>query len=58
MPTLLTIVHMGDSITFGQHIDPSLRWTTLVANELDAKLSEADVHVQSLNRGISGETTK
>lgn len=53
-PTV-TIVHMGDSITFGQYIDTSLRWTSLVRQRLEEALG---VHTISLNRGISGETTR
>jgi lysophospholipase L1-like esterase len=47
---------MGDSITFGQHIDPALRWTTLIAQRLAGSLS-ARAFV-SYNRGISGDTTR
>lgn len=53
----ITVVYMGDSITFGQYLDPSLRWTTLV----EARLSEAfgdEVEIRGFNRGISGETTR
>jgi acyl-CoA thioesterase I len=51
----ITLVYMGDSVTVGQHIDPSVRWTTLI----DARLSESfgDM-VASHNSGISGETTR
>jgi len=51
----LTWVAMGDSITFGQHIDPDLRWTTLVERRLaDCFDGMVEVH----NRGVSGETTR
>jgi acyl-CoA thioesterase-1 len=51
----LTWVAMGDSITFGQHIDPELRWTTLVERRLaDCFAGMVEVH----NRGVSGETTR
>jgi lysophospholipase L1-like esterase len=47
---------MGDSITFGQYIDPSLRWTAIVEGELRRWLPGIDVRTH--NRGISGETTR
>jgi lysophospholipase L1-like esterase len=52
----LTIVHMGDSITYGQYLDPTLRWTTLIEERLRA---DHDHHeIRTFNRGISGETTR
>ena len=52
----LHVVHMGDSITEGQYIDPSVRWTSLIARRLAERFGE-DRFV-SVNRGISGETTR
>ena len=52
----LHIVHMGDSITEGQYIDPSVRWTSLIARRLATRFGE-DRFV-SINRGVSGETTR
>jgi len=52
----LTVVHMGDSITFGQYLDPSVRWTSLVEEQL--RDSFPDVDIRAFNRGISGETTR
>ena len=52
----LTIVHMGDSITFGQYLDPAIRWTSLVEERLLDAFSGVDV--RAFNRGISGETTR
>ena len=52
-----TIVHMGDSITFGQYLDPALRWTSLIEERLHETLGDA-VEIRSFNRGISGETTR
>jgi lysophospholipase L1-like esterase len=57
MAPTLTLVHMGDSITYGQYIDSSVRWTTLVEARLRAAFSP-DLELVSLNRGISGETTR
>lgn len=53
----LTVVHMGDSITFGQYLDPARRWTALVEERLH-RLFGDDVEVRAFNRGISGETTR
>lgn len=53
----LNLVHMGDSITFGQYVDPALRWTSLVGEVLKAEFSDR-VTIHSFNRGISGETTR
>jgi lysophospholipase L1-like esterase len=46
---------MGDSITYGQYLDPSKRWTSIV----DERLAETfpDTTFESFNRGVSGETT-
>lgn len=52
----ITVVHMGDSITFGQYLDPSVRWTSLVEERLHAEFE--DVEIRAFNRGISGETTR
>jgi acyl-CoA thioesterase-1 len=53
----ITVVHMGDSITFGQYLDPALRWTTIVESRL-VRLFGDDVDILVFNRGISGETTR
>ena len=53
----ITVVHMGDSITFGQYLDPSLRWTTLIEDHLNDSFGD-DVEIRAFNRGISGETTR
>jgi acyl-CoA thioesterase-1 len=55
-PKPLRVVHMGDSITEGQHIDPAVRWTSLIAHRLAERFG-ADRFV-SVNRGVSGETTR
>ncbi|MFO0773150.1 MAG: SGNH/GDSL hydrolase family protein [Nitrospiraceae bacterium] len=52
------LVHMGDSITFGQYVDPTLRWTSLIENRLRAHERTQDRDIQTFNRGISGETTR
>ncbi|MBA3842867.1 MAG: SGNH/GDSL hydrolase family protein [Actinobacteria bacterium] len=48
---------MGDSITFGQYLDATSRWTSLVEEQLRSQFTEA-IEVRSFNRGISGETTR
>jgi lysophospholipase L1-like esterase len=52
----LTLLYMGDSITYGQHLDPSLRWTSLV----DARIRESftDIALLSFNSGVSGDTSR
>jgi len=50
------VVCMGDSITFGQHIDPARRWTTHVEHRLHSRFGDSRVDV--INRGVSGETTR
>lgn len=52
----LHLVHMGDSITEGQYIDPSIRWSSLVSRRLAERFGED--RFMSINRGISGETTR
>ena len=51
-----TVVYMGDSITFGQYLDPSVRWTALIDQRLGERFP--GVELRSFNRGISGETTR
>ncbi len=51
---------MGDSITEGQYVHHSLRWTELVARKIRVSVSteiDADA-LHFFNRGISGETTR
>ena len=50
------LVHMGDSITEGQYVDTSVRWSALV-ERLVAERWDPD-SVISFNRGVSGETTR
>ncbi len=55
----ITIVFMGDSITEGQYVHHSLRWTELVTAHLRRKFQQDsnDLHF-FFNRGVSGETTR
>ena len=55
---MVTMVHLGDSITVGQYIDESDRWTDLVAQRLNRKYENTPVCLASLNKGVSGETTR
>jgi lysophospholipase L1-like esterase len=50
------VVCMGDSITFGQHIDPARRWTTHLEHRLYERFGASNVEI--VNRGVSGETTR
>lgn len=50
---------MGDSITEGQYVDPSLVWTHLVETKIRASFDHSSsVGLIFLRRGISGETTR
>jgi lysophospholipase L1-like esterase len=57
-PVLVRIVHFGDSITFGQYVDPALRWTSLTTDRLTLRYLETPILVMSSNKGVSGETTR
>lgn len=56
----LTVVFMGDSITEGQYVHHSMRWTELVS----AKITRSFAHLIDPERmfyfahGVSGETTR
>jgi lysophospholipase L1-like esterase len=56
----ITIVFMGDSITEGQYVHHSRRWTERVARNIrDQTSSRIDTdQLHFFNRGISGETTR
>ena len=56
----ITIVFMGDSITEGQYVHHSQRWTERVTREIRtfaSDLIDTD-QLHFFNRGISGETTR
>lgn len=57
-PCMVTIVHIGDSITFGQYLQEEHRWTDLVSQRLNRKYENTPVCLASLNKGVSGETTR
>jgi lysophospholipase L1-like esterase len=57
-PILVRVVHMGDSITFGQYVDEGLRWTSIISDRLTKKYLDSSINILSLSRGISGETTR
>jgi lysophospholipase L1-like esterase len=50
-----TIVFFGDSITFGQYVDPRVRWTAFVESHL--RRAGDDEYTYCVNRGVSGETS-
>ena len=54
----IVIVFMGDLITAGQYVDPSLRWTSLVDDDIVRKYLPTPINFHILNRGVSGETTR
>jgi lysophospholipase L1-like esterase len=54
----VTIVYMGDSITAGQYVDPTLRWTSLISDTIVARYLATPVNFYILNCGVSGETTR
>lgn len=56
----ITVVFMGDSITEGQYVHHSLRWTEIVSRQVREQLrTKIDVDaLHFFNRGISGETTR
>jgi lysophospholipase L1-like esterase len=55
----ITVVYMGDSITEGQYVHHSVRWTTVVTASLRKRFESScsDLHF-FFNRGVSGETTR
>jgi acyl-CoA thioesterase-1 len=59
-PDHITLVFFGDSITEGQYVHHSLRWTELVSTRLRTHFSSRfDPHRQfHYVHGISGETTR
>ena len=50
------IVCMGDSITVGQFVSPSLRWTSLIERMLAVKYGPDTVELR--NHGLNGETSR
>jgi lysophospholipase L1-like esterase len=55
----ITVVFMGDSITEGQYVHHSVRWTALVSSSIRKQFAstESELHF-FFNRGVSGETTR
>jgi acyl-CoA thioesterase I len=54
----IKVVFFGDSITEGQYIDPTNRWTDLVAKGLKSKYEKNNLKMVTYNKGISGETSR
>ncbi len=56
----ITVVYMGDSITEGQYVHHSARWTEIltgrIRRQVAGRFDEQALHF--FNRGISGETTR
>jgi len=57
-PICLTVVFMGDSITFGQYVSSSLRWSDLIADKVNVCYLDTPINFMFANRGVSGETTR
>lgn len=49
---------MGDSITFGQYVDPEARWTALIDAAVAPEIRARGARLATHNQGISGETTR
>ena len=49
---------MGDSITEGQYVEHSLRWSELISTSLMQKYDNFSSRFITINSGISGETTR
>ncbi len=57
----ITVVFMGDSITEGQYVHHSLRWTERLVRYIRTQVESQEIDCDALhffNRGISGETTR
>src|SRR5579862_3779012 len=54
----VVVVFMGDSITFGQYVDPAQRWTSLVGDAILRQYLATPINFLLLNHGVSGETTR
>jgi lysophospholipase L1-like esterase len=52
------LIFMGDSITEGQYVDPTVRWTSIVERRLTASSVADSSGLAIINRGVSGETTR
>lgn len=57
-PVAIRVVFMGDSITFGQYVDPPNRWTDIVSDRLTRAYLNSATNLAFFNCGISGETTR
>ena len=59
-PRSITVVYMGDSITEGQYVHHSARWTELLTRRIRREVAGRfdDEALHFFNRGISGETTR
>lgn len=53
----LKVVFFGDSITEGQYVDPSTRWTEIVTEMLRSHFAQT-ARIHAFNKGVSGHTTR
>ncbi len=58
VPVAIYTVFMGDSITFGQYVDPPHRWSDIVSSKLTRSYLRTATNLAFVNCGISGETTR
>ena len=57
-PVSVRVVFMGDSITFGQYVDPPKRWSDIVSDRLSRAYLRSATNLAFFNCGVSGETTR
>lgn len=57
-PVLVKVVYFGDSITFGQYVDPEYAWVAIVSERLQQQFLHTPVNILQLKRAVSGETTR
>lgn len=56
-PGLITLVLMGDSVTYGQCVEPEFRWANSITDRLLRMYLNSPVNIRVMHRGVSGETT-
>ena len=56
MDRALRVLHMGDSITSGQFVDPKIRWTALIEEKL--RVAFGPGVTESIHSGVPGDTSR
>ncbi len=54
----IAVVFMGDSITHGQYVGPTHRWSSLVAAAVAERYESNGISFSFRNRSVSGETSR